>query len=468
MLTKRKREKRRKTEKKVLELEKKPILHINGKRFAKKNGWIRIQIFGNAFERGFAHGILLSKELSDIRERILPFLVKTFFHRSYEIYEKNVREKITPIIQSHYPEFFEELQGIASGALAGSKSKVPLTLDFIVAWNAFLSMPGTYEHRRHKKTGKAGKAGERCSAFIAIGDATEKGDIIMAHNTHSDFVSAHTQNIIIEIIPENGQKIKMQAAPGFIASGSDWFLCENGIIGCETTIGDTNYRPEFGVPYFCRIRQAMQYANSLDDFVTIMQNENAGDYACSWLLGDTRKGQQEIMLLEVGLKVVNVERKTNGIFYGMNSAMSKELREKETKDKEHWDFKDTSGARNIRFHVLLYEIYYGKLNMSIARRILADHYDVSLTKETRGNHLTICKHSNLDGNQGNRGAYYPWGCTDGKVVCSKMAKEMRFQGRWGPSCGHSFSARRFIEKHPSFRSWSSVLPDMPSEPWVFL
>lgn len=442
---------------------------IKGKRFPKKkNGWIRICVWGNAFERGYAHGVLLSKELLEIREKILPFLVKTFYQIPYEQYEKDCHDQLYDTIRTEYPEFFEELSGIAAGA--SSSTGKTISIDFILAWNADLSMSNMYKSKKHPSKD------ERCSAFIAVGDATETGEIIMAHNTHSDFVSANTFNIVLEIIPNkgDGKKIKMQTAPGFIASGSDWFLCENGIIGCETTIGGTNYKPDFSggqTPYFCRIRQAMQYGESLDDFVRIMQKGNAGDYACSWLLGDTRK--KEIMLFELGLKTSNIERKTNGVFYGMNKAISPEIREKETEPKSangFWDMNETSGARNIRLHFLLYEKYYGKINLSNAQTILSDHYDVSTNEETRGNGLTICRHANLEDRitASPRGAFYPWGCTDGKVVSSSMAKRWSFLGRWGPTCGHVFSAKDFLEKHLQFKNWSSVLPNMGGNPWARL
>jgi hypothetical protein len=405
----------------------------------------------------------LRKELQKIRKYILPFLVKNSYPVSYEKYEIDCRENITDKIREKYPEYYTELQGIESGANFYKKtnSEITITLDFLIAWNSFLSMASFY----HKRS-----AVDHCSAFIAIGDATEKGDIILAHTTHSDFVSAKTLNIVMEIIPEKGNKIKMQTSPGLICSSSDWFICGNGIIGCETTIGGINYKPKFGIPYFCRIREAMQYGESLDDFVDIMCKNNAGDYAGSWLLGDTREKTKEIMLFELGLYTKNIERKTNGIFYGMNSAISPEIREKETNDKSHWNMNETSGARNIRFHVLLYEKYYGKLNTNIAKSILGDHYDVSQTKETNGNTLTICKHTNLDNRDTSlRSAYYPFGCTDGKVTTTSMARKMLFIGRMGPACGTPFYSRRFLIKHPEYKKkWAKVLPDMLTEPWILL
>ena len=435
---------------------------INGKKYKQKNGWIKLKIYGSPLERGYAHGFLLQKELQNIRQNILPFLVENSFPEkiSYEKYEKDCRENITDNIREKFPEYYEELQGIEMGAnFFNDKSSI--TLDFLIAWNSFLSMASFYNRR---------SAVDHCSAFIAIGEATEKRDIIMAHTTHSDFVSAKTLNIVMEIYPEKGNKMKMQTSPGLICSSSDWFICGNGIIGCETTIGGINYKPKFGVPYYCRIREAMQYGNSLDDFVTIMTKDNAGDYAGSWLLGDTRNSTKEIMLLELGLKIRNIERKKNGILYGMNSAISSELREKETNDKSHWDMRETSGARNIRFHVLLYETYYGKLNIENAKKILADHYDVSQTKETDGNTLTICKHTNLDQRTtGIRSAYYPFGCTDGKVINTQMTRNMSFVGRMGPACGTAFYAKTFLEKHPEYKKkWEKVLPDMLHEPWIYL
>ena len=179
------------------------------------------------------------------------------------------------------------------------------------------------------------------------------------------------------------------------------------------------------------------------------------------------------MLFELGLKTVNIERKMNGVFYGMNAAISPEIREKETKlekKKTFWDMHTPCGARNIRFHFLLYEKYYGKISVANAKDILADHYDVSITQETKGNGLTICRHANLETRiaASPRGAFYPWGCTDGKVISSSMAKQGSFLGRFGPTCGHAFSASAFLKQHPKYAQWAEVLPNMPTEPWITL
>jgi hypothetical protein len=253
----------------------------------------------------------------------------------------------------------------------------------------------------------------------------------------------------------------MQTCAGYIASATDWFICANGLIGCETTISKINYKPKFGYPYFCRIRQAMQYGRSLDDYVKIMLHKNAGDYACSWLFGNIKTG--EIMLFELGLTMHSIERTKNGVFYGMNSAIDYELRSKETNDYSYADITTSSGSRNYRLNDLLNKKYYGKINLSVAKKILSDHYDVLSGKDAM-NSRCICKHTEMDDEA--KQPNYPFGCTDGKVVDSAMAKNMKFWAKFGSACNRDFNVDRFIKKHPKYSKWRKVLIDMPVKNYV--
>jgi hypothetical protein len=141
---------------------------INGKRALMKNGWIRVSIYGNAFERGFAHGHLLANELNTIYDAF-DFILKTNIGISHGKYTKFCKDKIVPRIQENFPEFFEEMQGISAGAIAAGYTHI--SFDFIVEWNAILSTYTIFP--------------ERCSAFISI----YEGKIVMAHNTHTDFLT---------------------------------------------------------------------------------------------------------------------------------------------------------------------------------------------------------------------------------------------------------------------------------------
>jgi hypothetical protein len=421
---------------------------INGSIIDEKSGWKIVEIYGDPFKRGYAHGYLLSKELMKIQQ-VLPFIVKNQMNISFKKYMEKSKKVMYPIVKNKYPEYFNELRGISEGA---KSLDVDITIEYLIAWNAFLSLYSYYKDGNN----------QRCSAFIACGDATENRDIIMAHNTHSDFLTGQILNIILKVKPTNGNAFTMQTSAGLISSTSDWFLVENGIIGCETTIADINYKPVFGCPYFCRIRETMQYAKSLDDCKDILLKNNAGDYACSWLFGDINKN--EIMLCEFGLKKKNIIKTNNGVFYGMNSPIGNELRKEETnleKTKTINDLSNNIGSRNKRLNYLLNEKYYGKINLENAKLVMSDHYDEFLNKVVLNNN-SICKHSELS----KKMDYNPYGSTDAKVVNSTMAKTMNFIGRFGSGCGRIFKVDEYIKKYPKYEKWKNVLNDFVNYNWT--
>lgn len=428
---------------------------IQGKIISEKEGWKVLKIYGTPFEMGYAHGYLLAQDLKDVYETFL-FVIKTDLKIPFSQYVEKSNSLIKPIVISRYPDIYEELRGISEGA----RSKgTHISVDFLISWNSYMSLYSIFksESVENKNNDK-----QRCSAFIATGSATENGDIVMAHNTHSTFIEGKFMNIVIYLNPDKGIPFMMQTSPGFISSISDWFICESGIIGCETTIAYTNYKPSFGNPAFCRIREAMQYANSLDQYVEIMLDGNAGDYACSWQFGNVNTG--EIMLLELGLEKYNVQRTTSGIYYGMNSAIDWNIRISETTDHDIFNPETPTGSRNIRLNYLLNEKYYGKINIKNAKTILSDHYDMSLGKSQR-NGRSICKHSE-DNTPTHRLKVTPVGCVDGKVVNSSMAKKMEFIGKFGASCNRRFSKKEFLKKHHEYKNMEKYLRDFPSRKWT--
>jgi hypothetical protein len=413
-------------------------------------GWKIVHIYGNAYERGFAHGFLLYKELKHVI-KTFHFIVKNSLKVSMSKYIKTSNKIIKPILIDQFPEFFDEIRGISAGA---KKHGTNISVDLLISWNSYMSLYSYF------KDGSAIK----CSAFIATGNATKNGEIIMGHNTHTTFMDGRLQNVIMYVTPSNGHHFVMQTSPGFIASVTDWFLCSTGIIGCETTIANINYKPKFGYPFYCRIRQAMQYGNSLDDYDKIMSTCNAGDYACSWLFGDIKTN--EIMLFELALKRKNVEKTKNGVFYGMNSVMDEQIREEETNDKDHKDITTSLGARNQRFDELLNKKYKGKIDIENGKMILADHYDVFLQRESM-NRRGICKHVELDPEHCSM-RHYPFGCTDAKIVNSSMAHSLSFWGRFGSACGRVFNVKKFIKENPVYKSYEPYLDDIPNYKWIVL
>jgi len=431
---------------------------INGRFVSIKEGWKTIEVYGEPFQMGYAHGYLLAEDLKKIKD-FFVFIVKDELKISFSQYLEKSNLLIKPILKTKYPDIYEEIQGISKGARTKC---IDISVDFLISWNAFMSLYSIFENESIQKKDENKK--QHCSAFIATGSATKNGDIVMAHNTHSSFIEGQFMNVIMKMNPDRGMPFIMQMAPGFVASVSDWFICESGIIGCETTIAYTNFKPSFGSPFFCRIREAMQYGKTLDQYVEIMTNDNAGDYACSWQFGNVNTG--EIMLFELGFENYSIQRTNNGVFYGMNSAIDYKLRMLETDDDAIFDPKISNGSRNYRLNQLLNETYYGKISRDNAKIIISDHYDTFLGKKQM-NGRTICKHaeenSAIDGEN-----VEPVGAMDGKVVDTKMAKKMEFFGRFGSSCGRSFKKSEFLKKYPKYERLRKYLPDFPKTNWVKL
>jgi hypothetical protein len=445
------------------------------------NGWIKITLTGNAFERGYAHGSLLRKEIIEfiaMYEFYMPYL----HGRSLDYFVGLTDDFMLPTIRKNYNEFYQEMRGIAQGA--------GVNVNYIVFLNCCMSVSYLYENlasvlrasgrtlsrkyadaARDANTRQEGAirrqyADDRCSAFIATGSHTKDGLIVCAHNSFSPYIDGQYGNIIMEIRPKRGFAITMQSYPGYIFSCADFFVTSAGIIGTETTIGGFN-KYENRDPICCRIRQCMQYGRTLDEYVSTLLHRNSGDYANSWLFGDINTN--EIMRLELGLEYYNVERTRDGVFIGCNTVDDPRIRNLEC-SKNTWfeDIRHSRGARRVRLTELV-NVNRGKLDLVVAAKIIADHYDVYLKKDvlsSRG----ICKHCEYDdaSNSPNPEArpYEMVGATDGAVIDTNSARNMSMILRFGSSCGTPFNAGHMCAKHPQWSHLRPYLKDRPKQPWT--
>jgi hypothetical protein len=275
--------------------------------------WLAITVSGTAFERGRAHGSALHKQLQKIRDT-LSFFLQEDYNKTLAECIKYTNQFIKPVIQKKYPQIYEELRGISVGA---RECGVEFSVDVLIVWNFYTGLGSVFPEPPPPE------AGERCCAFIAAGDIVARGSggIIMAHNSHESFALMQHFHIIMTVVPPAGEgwAFKMQTAAGLVASNTDWFITAAGIMGCETTIGGMQHKARRGdtAPYFCRIRAAMQYGQSLDDYIKFMTVDNMGDYACTWLFGDTKTG--EIARLELGVYDYSIRKTKNGYFTSANS-----------------------------------------------------------------------------------------------------------------------------------------------------
>ena len=453
----------------------------------KKNGWTYISIKGEPYERGLAHGTLLKEEI----KKCLTTMEWTLYDShglKMDFFKEISNFFFKKTIEENFPEFFKELRGIATGA--------KVDLEELILWNNIASldyalpklslyldeMPHLKEKYGHlletlpsggqmeggsTLLNKTKGSKDKCSAFMALGDYTSDGKICCAHNSFDNFIDGQNFNIVFYIKPNKGHRMLFQGAPGYISSQTDFFINSKGFIGTETTMGGFNAY-KHGDPIICRIRNCMQYANTLDDYVAFLKKENSGDYANSWLIGDTK--HNEIMRIELGLEYVNVERKKNGYFIGFNAPYDARIRNLECVNSGFDDIRRHQGARKVRLEELM-DKNKGKINIQIAQAIIADHYDVYLKKINLCSR-TVCSHYELDDrafmSQSDRPLpYQPRGAVDGCVADTESCKKMAFYGRWGSSCGTPFVVKDFIEKNMQWKRYAPYLVDRPSQPWTY-
>jgi hypothetical protein len=266
--------------------------------------------------------------------------------------------------------------------------------------------------------------------------------------------------------PDKGARMLIQGFVGWIWSGTDFFVTSNGIIGSETTIGGF-FPYENNIPISCRIRNAMQYGRTLDDYVEMLLDGNSGDYANSWLFGDTKTN--EILRLELGLRFHNTERTKNGYFIGFNAPYDPRIRNLECVNSGFDDIRRHQGARRVRLEELMDE-HKGKINMDIAHKIISDHYDIYLHKENPCSR-TVCSHYDMDAREymsdpTRPKPYQPRGALDGNACDTTMAKNMSFSLRWGNSCGIPFDKNKFCNEHREWAYLREYLRDRPQQPWT--
>jgi hypothetical protein len=443
----------------------------NGIRY-ELNGWNYVSIRGSPKERGYAYGKLIAKDMKEVR-RILDFVIYTDFGVEWNFFIKAASKYFSPKIQEKFPEFYEEMLGFAEGA--------NMTIDEVVAWNNYFTLTESWWANMPEEetiavkgtlvsnvgaSREGGGVQERCSAFISVGDWTADGKIVCAHNNFSNFIDGQLAKYVVDLNPSKGNRILMMGFPGWIWSGTDFFVTSAGILGTETTIGGFIAYQD-NIPISCRIRNAMQYGQNLDDYERMLLDGNSGDYANSWLFGDTNKN--EIMRIELGLRFHKTERTKNGYFIGFNAPYDARIRNLECVNTGIDDIRRHQGARKVRLADLMDE-HKGKLNIEIAKKIIGDHYDIYLNKENPCSR-TCCAHYELDAREymsdpSRPKPFQPRGALDGNVIDSTMAKNMSFSLRWGNSCGIPFNANKFCSEN---RVWNYLLPylhDRPQQEWT--
>lgn len=425
------------------------------------NGWTFVHLEGTAAEVGYQHGSLLAPEILET-QKIIALELDHDYGQKWEFFRSAARKMMWPRIE---PRYQQELKGIADGVRAKG---LKLDLWDIVALNGALEWPYYLDSVEEKLgTGSSPGSGvpDHCSALVATGSYTKDGRTLIAHNVWSPYLEGERWTIVFDIVPDQGYRLLMDGLPGFISSDDDFGLNAAGLMITETTIdGFEGYDPE-GIPEFVRARKAMQFASSIDDFARIMKDGNNGGYANDWLVADRKT--DEIARLELGLRNVTLDRTKDGYFAGANFPVDPNLILEETT----FDAKDMSSspnARRLRWEQLMAD-NKGQIDVALARRFLADHYD-TYEKKDKPSERTLCGHVELSprGWGDDWPPYGPYGAAQNKVADSASAERMSFWAAAGHACGLSFKASSYLDAHPEFNWQKDYLRDMPSRPWILV
>ena len=108
----------------------------NGSR-SEINGWIHIKVKGSPYERGYANGYLVARELKEVF-KILDFSLMDTYGFSRDFFAEVIGELYGTKIKENFPEFYEEIKGIKEGA---SARNVKLSMDDLLMWNCSYSIP---------------------------------------------------------------------------------------------------------------------------------------------------------------------------------------------------------------------------------------------------------------------------------------------------------------------------------------
>jgi hypothetical protein len=417
--------------------------------FTTKQGFDYIHLEGTPREIGYNHGLLLWEKI----ERGMAsyaFLTEMRYDMNWDMcraqggtYWPNI-----PI------EYQQEIDGIALGCQEkNAKNPDGGTIDRydIIAYNAMWDIWWRSSYIRSFLPFGTFEADpiHHCSGFVANGDITKDSGFVITQSLWMPYHLPPSHGVFADIVPQAGNRILMELQAGMIWSGTEWYMNEAGLVVGETTLGDAPYQ-WLSTPAFVRIRKAVQYANSIDEFANIMITNTNGAYCGDYLIADAETN--EVGIVELGSHTYEVWKSDNGYHGSCNYPWDPEVRA-EMDEVEGWDHSCFPRYKRLE---QIAEKYYGVIDTEIAKRTLGDHWDTVEDKENRY-HWTLCGH--VENSTG-----YPHGSLDGKTTNRTMTLNHEIWARYGHSCGADFIATDHAAKNPDYAF--SNLKDMIAQPWT--
>jgi len=238
-------------------------------------GELLLHVRGTPYEMGYQHGMLLSKEITNLCSGFLtPVCMEVgggydmeHFQIGYGIMRDIAYTALVPFIQAYTPQYWAEMKGMADALKVAS---TPVTFDDLLLLNTFLDITYYLESI---------SSDHSCSYFAAWSNATCDGKLIQGGNT--DFESyniAPNATIFIVQEPEPDPTIPGYT-PGYPFLSVGWIGVVGTLSGMNIegiSVGDTtSWTSEMsiaGVPYFFLVRSVIQYADNIDAALWIFEN----------------------------------------------------------------------------------------------------------------------------------------------------------------------------------------------------
>lgn len=373
-------------------------------------GWVYIHIEGEPYERGYQYGYLASAEIVDAIHRWSEYrigakLLKLFTIKTLEQWWKICRSKAMNTFLKQVPEeYIQEMKGMVDGirTQGGQIFGRDIEYEDIVASQFVQEIDyifSNFRKRFHPVRGllnglKEIFSGEilnhengHCNAFIATGDATSDGGIVVSHASIFPMYVAQRCNIILDVKPSEGYRFVMTSPPGSLWSDEDYYQNDQGIVLTETELVPQGpWKTRRTTPKGVRSRRAIQYSDSIDEVIQNLKDGNNGLIPNEWLIGDTKTG--EIASYMQAFYNTPIKRTFNGYYWSCNlpqdvkvlgelSGVPPIILKIYSKIFSKNDFFDIDGKTVIwkdeRSQKLmeLGEQYYGEINTEIAKKIMA-------------------------------------------------------------------------------------------------
>jgi len=356
-------------------------------------------------------------------------------------------------------EYQMEIQGIADGAASqGVTNPDGAAIDWIdiLAYNAIwdiwwrLSLPGNKFWWLPFK-GEGNERPHHCSGFVATGKGwTQDGGFVLAQSLWMPYFLPPAQAVWCDLLPAQGNRIFMQLTAGLVWSGTEYYVNSAGLVAAETTLG-VGAHVWGGTPAFVRVRRAIQYASTIDEFRDQMLRDTNGAYCSDYLLGDAKTN--EVAVLELGGRTWALARTSDGYLpscnYPWDPKVAEEMGEPQGAAHGCW-------PRYTRIQDLC-EQNKGNITVEFGKLLLGDHYDSASGGINRSGR-SLCGHGE------NTTSGYPHGSQDAKVTNQSMAARMQVWARFGHSCGEPYIVEEHAAAHPN--QITPDLSDMIAGPWA--